>query len=67
MVSIFLRIYQGIKKNRQVKQKEKNTVKQDIDKNMPKLTVKKAETAYTSSFQGGVTDCCYFFRIGVVP
>ena len=35
IVSIFLIIYEGFKKIRQVKQKEKNPVKQDIDKNMP--------------------------------
>ena len=56
MVSIFLIIYEGFKKIRQVKQKEKNPVKQDIDKNMPKLIVKKAETAYTSSFQVNSSD-----------
>ena len=56
MVSIFLIIYEGLKKIRQVKQKGKIPVKQDIDKNMPTLIFKKAETAYTSSFQLNSSD-----------
>ena len=51
MVSIFFVINQGFKRIRQVQQKEKITVKQDIDKNIPRLIARKLETAYTSSFQ----------------